>query len=463
MVGVPHSTGCESCRKRKKKCDNRAPACTACVVSGRICPGYQRKYKFVNENASLLVHYRKKKYLLEEIGADRDETVALSRSAGNHTYHTIRSYEWICWPLISGQDHDAANLVYIMQDSMSQMIFPLNSHGSFYQYIPGRLGRNAALDSAIACLCTVYADILAANGAISKDAWRKYAQSTGALRLCLDDPGRCLQSETVCASIVLQLCELLTNADNGRWNQLSHGTKALIANCDIRRFQQPFERAMLESQRAFFIVQDMNLRQPCFLAQSPWREFLRETEETALTPGTRAAALRSKLCDWLVDVPVLLEQVSGILRCGSYGMKLERLVQRAMAIHGQIEGWYLAEVVPAVPYVEQDGDGRAPLRPSEYSQPLMGVLDCVANSTLIALEDAISTSVSLLSDSNGFHESIDYSTIISKRQQTIRNALEYVREYSPVAAKPLEFGLQQLRSLGAGHKAYLESSIHPTE
>ncbi|GAB1194901.1 hypothetical protein APSETT444_004153 [Aspergillus pseudonomiae] len=453
MVGVPHSTGCESCRKRKKK--------------------------FVNENASLLVHYRKKKYLLEEIGDDRDETVALSRSAGNHTYHTIRSYEWICWPLTSGQEHDAANLVYIMQDSMSQMIFPLNSHGSFYQYIPGRLGRNAALDSAIACLCTVYADILAANGAISKDAWRKYAQSTGALRLCLDDPGRCLQSETVCASIVLQLCELLTNADNGRWNQLSHGTKALIANCDIRRFQQPFERAMLESQRAFFvclsmcfwsfnvdewqIVQDMNLRQPCFLAQSPWREFLRETEETALTPGSRAAALRSKLCDWLVDVPVLLEQVSGILRYGSYGMKLERLVQRAMAIHGQIEGWYLAEVVPAVPYVEQDEDGRAPLRPSEYSQPLMGVLDCVANSTLIALEDAISTSVSLLSDSNGFHESIDYSTLILKRQQTICNALEYVRGYSPVAAKPLEFGLQQLRSLGAGHKAYLESSIHPTE
>ena len=154
------------------------------------------------------MHYRKKKYLLEEIGDDRDETVALSRSAGNHTYHTIRSYEWICWPLTSGQEHDAANLVYIMQDSMSQMIFPLNSHGSFYQYIPGRLGRNAALDSAIACLCTVYADILAANGAISKDAWRKYAQSTGALRLCLDDPGRCLQSETVCASIVLQLCEV---------------------------------------------------------------------------------------------------------------------------------------------------------------------------------------------------------------------------------------------------------------
>ncbi|KAE8323715.1 hypothetical protein BDV39DRAFT_195646 [Aspergillus sergii] len=197
MVGVPHSIGCETCRKRKKKCDNRAPACTACVASGRICPGYQKKYKFINENASLLAHYRKKKYLLEEIGADLDETVALSRSSGNHNYSTIRSYEWISWPLISSQDHDGANLVYILQDSTSQMVFPLSSHGGFYQYIPGRLGRNLVLDSAVACLCTVYADLLAADRTISKNAWRKYAQSLEALRLCLDDPGRCFQSETI--------------------------------------------------------------------------------------------------------------------------------------------------------------------------------------------------------------------------------------------------------------------------
>ncbi|KAB8248908.1 hypothetical protein BDV35DRAFT_156699 [Aspergillus flavus] len=194
----------------------------------------------------------------------------------------------------------------------------------------------------------------------------------------------------------------------------------------------------------------MNLRQPCFLARSPWREFLRETEETALTPASWACVLRSKLCDWLVDIPVLLEEITGILRSGNYGMKLKRLVQRAMVIHDQIDGWYLAEVVPAVPYVQQHGDNSAPLHPSaEYSQPLMGVLDCVTNSTLITLEDAISTSVSLLSESDGFHKPIYFSITISKRQQTISNALKYVQGYSLVAAKPLEFGLQQLRSLRA--------------
>lgn len=110
--------------------------------------------------------------------------------------------------MVSDREHGSANLVYILQDPTSQMIFPLRSHGGFYQYIPCRLGRNIALDSAVACLCTVYTNLMAADGTISNDAWRKYAQSLGALRLCLDDPERCFQSETICASIVLQTCEV---------------------------------------------------------------------------------------------------------------------------------------------------------------------------------------------------------------------------------------------------------------
>jgi len=47
--------------------------------------------------------------------------------------------------------------------------------------------------------------------------------------------------------------QLLTNANNGRWNQLSKGSKLLIQECGPARFTSPFERIMLESQRAFFV------------------------------------------------------------------------------------------------------------------------------------------------------------------------------------------------------------------
>ncbi|KAF5856119.1 hypothetical protein ETB97_007859 [Aspergillus alliaceus] len=445
MVGVPHSTGCETCRRRKKKCDNRAPACTACVTSGRLCPGYEKRYKFVNENATLQAHYRKKKYLLEEIGVSVGENAVSYTSPGPHA---IGFRGWIPWPLISAQEHDGTNLVYILDDPGSQGVFPLTSHGNFYRYIPSRLGGNIALDSAVSCLCTVYTDLSAGWGGISERAWRTYARSLGALRLCLGDPERCFQSETICASIVLQLCELLTNADNGRWNQLSHGTKALIQRCDVARFRQPFERAMLESQRAFFIIQDLNQRRPCFLADSPWREFLQQTKETASGSSSRAFALRSKLCDWLVDIPVLLREMSGVLQSGDHEMQLASLVQRSTVIHDQIEGWYLKEVVPITVFGHRQEDFNAPFyTPVEYSQLLLAVLDCVVNSTLSVLEDAISTCTPPPLQLGCNRSKAYYASMIAGRQQTAMNALGYVRGYSAVAAKPLEFGLKQLRSL----------------
>jgi hypothetical protein len=43
------------------------------------------------------------------------------------------------------------------------------------------------------------------------------------------------------------------NADHGRWNHLSRGSKLLIQDRGPARHVAPFERAMLESQRAFFV------------------------------------------------------------------------------------------------------------------------------------------------------------------------------------------------------------------
>ncbi|KAF7591629.1 hypothetical protein BBP40_001268 [Aspergillus hancockii] len=215
----------------------------------------------------------------------------------------------------------------------------------------------------------MYTDSLASRGTISRRARQRYAESLRALRVCLEDLERRFQSETICASIVLQLCELLASADNGRWNQLLHGTKTLIQNCDIVRFRQPFERTILESQRAFFIMQDMNSRQPCFLAQPPWREFLREVGDWPT--ASRAFTLRSKLCDWLVDAPVLLERVTETMRNGGHQAQCEILGRQATVIHDQIDLWYITEVVPMIQSAFGLGEKDAPLdSPPELYPPL---------------------------------------------------------------------------------------------
>jgi hypothetical protein len=55
----------------------------------------------------------------------------------------------------------------------------------------------------------------------------------------------------------------MSNADNGRWNHLCQGSKLLIQERGPESFVTPFERAMLESQRAFFVGPSSGIHLVC--------------------------------------------------------------------------------------------------------------------------------------------------------------------------------------------------------
>ncbi|KAI0103240.1 hypothetical protein GGR51DRAFT_525152 [Nemania sp. FL0031] len=53
MVGVPgRSKGCLTCRKRRKGCDGKRPACTQCSNRGLECGGYEKGRVFLNHTQS---------------------------------------------------------------------------------------------------------------------------------------------------------------------------------------------------------------------------------------------------------------------------------------------------------------------------------------------------------------------------------------------------------------------------
>jgi hypothetical protein len=154
------------------------------------------------------------------------------------------------------------------------------------------------------------------------------------------------------------------------------------------------------------------------------------------------------------------------LRNGGSQTRRERLVRQGRAVHGQIELWYFTELVPIVRSADEQGEYEAPLRsppehhsPPEYPHLLLGVLDCVVNSTLILLKDIMSTFASQPPQPDEPCSTIDYTITTQNRQQTIQFALGYVRRCSTVAAKPLEFGLQQLWSFRANQGKYIKSTV----
>lgn len=98
--------------------------------------------------------------------------------------------------------------ISIIDNDKAQKLLPLQAVGSFLPSIPSRLGRNVALDAATASLCSIYVDYLTAKPPGSNATIQRYIASLRALQDCIQDRDLRSQSETICASIIVQMCEV---------------------------------------------------------------------------------------------------------------------------------------------------------------------------------------------------------------------------------------------------------------
>lgn len=226
MVGVRTSNGCDACRQRKKKvkqgarealtarlisltsyqCGEERPVCQACVSSGWQCPGYGRSWRFVDQNDKLAIYYRKRRYLFDT-DPDGIEQLALEKSLAEAASLYLNVFSICRPPRLTSTERAAGMFAFILTDPKCQSVFSPQAAGSFFPFIPSRLGRNAALDAAISCLCDIYNDILRGKNG-SAATTKKYVASLEALQVCVADPILRIQSETICASLIIQIYEV---------------------------------------------------------------------------------------------------------------------------------------------------------------------------------------------------------------------------------------------------------------
>ncbi|KAJ6034010.1 uncharacterized protein N7446_007693 [Penicillium canescens] len=439
MVGRPRSQGCENCRKRKKKvedyllagllrlflCGREEPKCIACEKAGWICPGYLRQWKFVDQTDAMAKLYSKKWYIFEENYLDCSKTPS-------------NSQETVLWDLnlhLVGEKISSV-LVYLLENPRSQAIFPLASHGSFYSIIPSRLGHNAALDSAVSCMCNVFIHFMSGQSKATAAIIEEYVKSLQTLRGVLDNPRLRRHAETLCASIILQLCELLLNKDFGQWIDLCQGSKRLIEERGPNGFPEQFERELLESQQGFI---------PSFLAQPDWRHLMDNLDN--------GIAVRLQLCSQLLDVPVLLAEASSVLarqltRAEPCLFEIKDITSRMLTQHDKFEAWYLEQRWPR-PIDNTLSDSTQPL----YPNLLYAVFDFLSNLILIVMERV-------------YYRLIDFQPVIHRqgsaicptarhraRQELMDGAISFVKRYSRAAAKPIEYEAQRLRNSGLAIKS----------
>lgn len=97
-----------------------------------------------------------------------------------------------------------SSLVYCLESKVKGTLIPLWLVGSFFQFVPARMGRNAALDAAVSCLCDIYCSPYNVHAGI----YHNYVRALSSLRGYLSDTSLQMESETLCASILLQMCEV---------------------------------------------------------------------------------------------------------------------------------------------------------------------------------------------------------------------------------------------------------------
>ena len=210
------------------KCDGRKPSCQECIRCGWTCPGYQIRWKFVDENSTLAKYYANRSYTYETLDSNalnvEEDAAALERifehervvsikapnTASKSSSPGVATSLFARLPTQIETDRLPSALIWCLKGSSNGTLIPLDLIGSFFDQVPARLGHNKALDDAVLCLCSVYLSRPDCSAQASQRRYSSYVNALASLRSHLEQRDSQMKPDTLCASIVVQVCEVST-------------------------------------------------------------------------------------------------------------------------------------------------------------------------------------------------------------------------------------------------------------
>ena len=212
----------------------------------------------------------------------------------------------------------------------------------------------------------------------------------------------------------------------------------------------------------------MKYREHCFLCYPEWQKLLSQTSSWSFQSSQPASlSLRTQLATTLVNFPSLMIGCSAIFESHTYPTRgeapLDILIDRALSMLTDVNHWLQAKAEPhftpntIAPFTSPNYYGTEHIK---YPDLLIGVLDCVANTAILAIEELLrrlylarlhpygSAIGSNWPKDPGLPWLSDDPERMRQHHQRAISALDFVKAESTLAAKPLEFGLQQVQSGG---------------
>ena len=209
----------------------------------------------------------------------------------------------------------------------------------------------------------------------------------------------------------------------------------------------------------------MKYREHCFLCYPEWQTLLSQNSSWPFQSSQlQSLSLRTLLATTIVHFPSLVIDCSALVESQTHHPgweeRLDSLIQKAISMFTNVTSWLHLKAEPyfmsntlryCTPTMDYEGH-------INYPDVLIGVLDCVANTAILAIERLLRRlclarlrfcGTAIESSWPREHDltwlSNDPERMKQRYQRTI-SAFDFVKAESTLAAKPLEFGLRQVQS-----------------
>lgn len=163
------------------------------------------------------------------------------------------------------------------------------TYGDFLNDVPKRIGTNEALDSAVAAVVSAHSSLgshkSTSNVSASDSLWR-YSSALRSLRLYLDDPAKARETETLCAVMLLLICQAFLGVFAGNWTGHGEGAAQILKARAFFRTQDEFERKLILTLRGPVSFEALINPKICFTTDE-WailagRDFSDESDESQM-------------------------------------------------------------------------------------------------------------------------------------------------------------------------------------
>ena len=216
--------------------------------------------------------------------------------------------------------------------------------------------------------------------------------------------------------------------------------------------------------------QSLKYREHCFLCYPEWQNLLAQKSKWPFQSSQpQTLSLRTLLATIIVGFPSLIIDCSVLVESQTYQPgweeRLELLIQRAISMWTNVTNWLHLKAEPC--FMSKTSTYCPPTMDHEggqinYPDILIGVLDCVANTAILAIERLLrrlclarpQPCFNFMGPSWPKERGLPWLSHdpeqTKPRCRRAISALDFVKAQSTLAAKPLEFGLQQVRSADSG-------------